>query len=128
MQLTSLLALGALVAGTCRISTGPIGGGRDGGAGGGGGPSTNQVFMQNILFNPSTLTVARGTTVTWVNKDPVDHTTTSNPGSGQPWHSGLLTSGGTFSVMFNTPGTYLYYCMVHATPTSGAMRGTIVVQ
>ena len=84
--------------------------------------------MQNILFNPATLTVPKGTTVTWVNKDPVSHTTTSNPGSSQTWNSGFLNSGGMYSVTLNTPGTYAYYCMIHATPTSGAMRGTIVVQ
>ena len=33
----------------------------------------------------------------------------------------------TFSHSFNTPGTYLYFCSVHGSPTTG-MRGTIVVQ
>jgi plastocyanin len=33
----------------------------------------------------------------------------------------------TFSQTFSTPGTYLYFCVVHGTPSSG-MRGTIVVQ
>ncbi len=85
-----------------------------------------QVVMQNTAFNPSTLTVAAGTTVTWVNMDPFTHTTTSNPGSSQTWNI-TVTSGGTAQVTFSTPGTFQYYCTIHGTPTSG-MRGTIVVQ
>ena len=35
--------------------------------------SGNTVTIQNMAFNPSTLNVQVGTTVTWINKDTVTH-------------------------------------------------------
>lgn len=41
------------------------------------------ITMENISYNPSSITVAPGTTIKWVNKDGVHHTVTSgNPPSG----------------------------------------------
>ncbi len=97
-----------------------------GGGGGGGTPSANQVNMQNIAFNPTTLTVTKGTAVTWVNKDGIVHTTTSDAGSSQMWDSGDMAGGATHSVTFNTPGTYPYHCTYHS--VSYGMKGTIIVQ
>ncbi len=89
-------------------------------------PNPNQVIMQNTSYNPQTLTIAKGDTVTWVNKDSFDHTVTS----GTPGHpSGLFDSGnigpnGTFSYVFNSTGTFPYYCKIHL----DKMTGTIIVQ
>jgi plastocyanin len=50
---------------------------------------------------------------------------TGNPsftGSGNP-----VNSPQSYSQTFTTPGTYVFYCVVHGTPSSG-MRGTITVQ
>ena len=38
-----------------------------------------------------------------------------------------ITAPHSFSQTFNSPGTYVYFCVVHGSPTAG-MRGTIVVQ
>ena len=86
----------------------------------------NQVIMQNTSYNPKTLTIAKGDTVTWVNKDSFDHTVTSGT-PGNP--SGLFDSGnigpnGTFSYVFTSTGTFLYYCKIHL----DKMTGTIIVQ
>lgn len=118
------VALGVVVAGACSDSYG-TGNGNDGG----GGPSANQVFMQSTAFNPSTRTVATGTTVTWSNKDGFAHTVTSSsvPSGAQSFSSGNLGGGATFQVTFSTAGTYQYFCSIHGTATSG-MRGTVVVQ
>ena len=32
-------------------------------------PGANEVFIQGMAFNPSTITVTAGTAVTWTNKD-----------------------------------------------------------
>ncbi len=75
-------------------------------------------------FHPQTLTVTKGTTVTWVNMDFVPHTVTA--GSEQAptnlFDSHELGHMQSFSYTFNTAGTYSYYCDVHPD-----MVGTIVV-
>ena len=77
-------------------------------------------------FTPDNVTIAVGTTVTWTWVGGFhDVTSTGNPGfpgSGSP-----VSAPHTFSQTFNTPGTYLYFCSVHGSPSAG-MRGTIVVQ
>ena len=78
----------------------------------------SDVTIQNFSFNPSSLTVKAGTTVTWTNKDSATHTVT---GSG--WESGELPTGTTYSHKFDTAGTYAYHCSIHP-----SMTGTIIVQ
>jgi plastocyanin len=43
-------------------------------------PKTHTVTMENMRFQPESLTVTRGDTVVWVNKDLVPHTATSKAG------------------------------------------------
>jgi plastocyanin len=122
--LLGLVLLGSLVA--CSSSTGYGGGGGSGNSNGGM-PGANQVFLQNIAFTPATRTVAVGTTVEWVNQDGITHTVTKDSGPGAAFDSGNLGSGGTFSVRFDSAGTYQYHCRIHGAPGSG-MHGTVVVQ
>lgn len=72
--------------------------------------STNAVEIKNSAFNPSTLTVPVGTTVTWTNDDSFDHTVTSNSGA---FNSGDISGGSKFSHNFNQPGNYPYHCSIH---------------
>ncbi len=87
---------------------------------------SNQVIMQNTSYVPQTLTVSKGTKVTWTNKDPYDHTVTS----GTPGHpsglfdSGIISPNGKFSYTFDSTGTYAYYCKIHL----DKMTGTIIVK
>ena len=92
------------------------------GSNGSGSPGTNQVYMQGSKFNPSTITVSKGTTITWTNKDNVTHTVTSNTGL---FDSGDMTNGKIFSYTFKDAGTFAYYCKYHQ---SMGMTGTVVVQ
>lgn len=87
--------------------------------GGSGGPGTNEVWIEGMAFNPSTITVAAGTTITWTNKDLVPHTATSTTGV---FNSPSLSNGGSYSFMFTTIGIYPYYCAVHP-----SMTATVVV-
>ncbi len=101
----------------------------------GGGTAT--VDMQNIVFAPTTLTVAVGTTVTWVNKDVVGHTVTPTD-SGQWGTAGSgddpadwMMEGDRWSHTFSKPGTYQYYCLPHASQRAdgswAGMVATVIV-
>jgi plastocyanin len=79
---------------------------------------TASVTIQNFAYNPTQLTVDRGTRVTWTNQDSVAHTVT---GSG--FDSGSLGQGQTFSYTFDTPGDYSYSCSFHPT-----MHGQVTVK
>jgi len=81
-----------------------------------GGPT---VDMRDNSFSPASLTVAAGTTVTWVNRGTAMHTVTTNDAL---FHSGLLAPGKRFSYTFTLSGTYPYLCAIHP-----AMTGMIVV-
>jgi len=77
-------------------------------------------YPNGPFFSPANLTVKVGKTVTWVNKDTVTHTVTSDGSS--LFDSGFMPTGATFQFTFTTAGTYAYYCTVHP-----FMKGTIVV-
>ncbi len=81
---------------------------------------SNQVNIAGFAFSPQTLTVAKGTTVTWTNNDSTTHTVTSDSGV---WDSGNLAVGKTFSYTFNQTGTFPYHCQIHTN-----MTAKIVVQ
>ncbi len=72
----------------------------------------------SFAFNPNQISINVGDTVRWTNNDPVDHTTTS---AGN-WNSGSLTFGASFSEVFNSPGTFNYFCSIHP-----SMTATVVV-
>jgi plastocyanin len=95
-------------------------GGNTGNTGGDGGPGINEVWIQGMAFNPSTITVAAGTTITWTNKDAVTHNVISNTTG--LFESPSLGANGTFSKTFNTMGTFGYKCTFHPT-----MTGTVIV-
>ena len=82
---------------------------------GGTGPGVNEVFIQGLAFNPRTITVAANTTITWTNKDAIEHSVTSNTSL---FDSGLIGSNGTFTYTFTTAGTYSYHCKVHPSMTA----------
>ena len=66
--------------------------------------------MQHFAYQMANIQVRVGTTVTWTNQDNVPHSITFRKGMKD---SGLLYQGQSFSYMFNTAGTYQYYCSVH---------------
>lgn len=80
----------------------------------------NQVLISGFAFQPATLTVKVGTTVTWVNKDTAGHDVVSV--SGSELKSPLIAQNASFTHTFNTAGTFAYKCGVHPT-----MLGTIIV-
>jgi plastocyanin len=80
------------------------------------------VTIDNYAFSPVTLTVKRGTTVTWTNKDDDVHTVKSDAGP-VAFKSSALDTDDSFTVTFDKAGTYQYICSIHP-----HMHGKIVVQ
>lgn len=87
--------------------------------------ATVEVAAADFEFQPQSVTINAGDTITWTNTGAAPHTATASDGS---WDSGNLDPGQTFSRTFDTPGTYNYYCRYHGTPEGTGMAGTIVVQ
>ncbi len=82
-------------------------------------PVIRSVYMINFQYQPQTITITQGSTISWFNEGPYTHTTTSDIGV---WNSGTLNPGQSYQFIFNTPGTYPYHCAIHPT-----MTGTITV-
>jgi plastocyanin/uncharacterized membrane protein YozB (DUF420 family) len=87
-------------------------------------PEEVSVDMLDFSFVPLELTVAPGTTVTWINQGEFEHSATADDAT---WDTGLYGSGGQASITFDTPGTFSYYCVLHGTPGGNGMSGTVVV-
>ena len=79
-----------------------------------------QILIQNFRFDPPTLEIPVGATVTWVNKDEEIHMVTS---SQDLFRSPGLEGDQQFAHRFEKPGTYEYGCALHP-----QMKGTIVVR
>jgi plastocyanin len=77
------------------------------------------VSIVDFAFQPGGVEVLAGGTVSWSNNGETEHTVTANGGS---FDSGTLAPGGGFSTDFSTPGTFSYFCTLHA-----QMRGTVTV-
>lgn len=80
---------------------------------------TAQATIKGYAFNPGTLTVKKGTKVTWTNQDVAKHTVSFDS---MAVESPFLGSGETFSYTFDKAGTYPYHCAPHP-----YMKGTVVV-
>ncbi|HXE59518.1 MAG TPA: plastocyanin/azurin family copper-binding protein [Gemmatimonadaceae bacterium] len=80
----------------------------------------NDIGIDNFQFSPPTLTVARGTTVTWINNDDVPHLIVNVERRFK--QSPVLDTGQRFAATLDRAGTYKYFCSLHP-----MMQGTIVV-
>ncbi|MGY6241900.1 cupredoxin domain-containing protein [Burkholderia ambifaria] len=81
--------------------------------------TTHRITIEGMRFNPPSVTVARGDTIVWVNKDLVAHTATA---------AGLFDSheirpDASWTYVANTPGRYAYICTFHPT-----MKATLTVK
>lgn len=90
-----------------------------------------------LKFSPQQVRIKAGGTVTWENPSTVVHTATADPDKvadadhvslpdgAQPWDSGFVQPGDSFSHTFTEPGTYEYVCIPHE---GVGMAGTIIVE
>jgi plastocyanin len=84
------------------------------------GASRIAVDIKDFTYSPAALTVAVGTTVTWVNHDEESHTVTSATSA---FTSAGLSHDETFTRTFERAGTYVYFCALHP-----HMRATVLVK
>lgn len=68
------------------------------------------IDIQGLKYEQEEVVIEVGTTVTWTNRDPVQHSVT---GDDETLDSGLIHPGQSFAMTFDTPGTYAYHCTPH---------------
>jgi len=120
MTYIALMVIASVVAAVVGCNNNPsnsYGGGSSGGA-----APPNTVVMSGFSFSPSSLTIKKGTTITWKNNDGAIHTSTSDTGV---WDTGDMSNGSSKTTTFNTAGTFSYHCTYHQ---AMGMTGTITVQ
>jgi plastocyanin len=77
------------------------------------------VGIDNFAFTPETLNVKTGATVTFVNHDDIPHLVVAVDGK---YRSKALDTNDKYSVTFDKPGEYAYFCGLHP-----HMKGKIIV-
>jgi len=77
--------------------------------------TTTSADIIQFGFEPATLQVAPGTTVTWTNHDSIIHSVTSGTpdAADGAFDSGFFDQNGTYSFTFTDAGEYAYFCMRH---------------
>src|SRR5207302_8724995 len=72
----------------------------------------NTVILKDVKFQPSTISIRAGETVTWKWEDG----STAHNVHGDGFQNDLITKG-TYQHLFTAPGTYKYKCDVHPAMT-----------
>ncbi|MCM2280261.1 MAG: cupredoxin family copper-binding protein [Bdellovibrionaceae bacterium] len=81
--------------------------------------ATHTITIEGMKFDPATLTVKRGDTIVWVNKDFFPHTATSE---NKAFDSGEIKAGASWKRVVDTKGSFTYVCTLHPT-----MKGSLTV-
>lgn len=119
MKSLSFLVTAAVVLAACSSSTTT-----DDGTSGG--TSTNTVTLTAARFEPATITIRVGETVTWkwgAGTHDVESGTTCAPDG--RFSSGEPVAGANFEHKFDSAGTFDYFCSVHC---ADGMVGKVIVQ
>ncbi|WP_148685315.1 PQQ-dependent sugar dehydrogenase [Candidatus Nitrosocosmicus hydrocola] len=78
-------------------------------------------------YSPDPIRIDSGQTITWYNGDTVSHTVTSgqdnDPDEGALFDSNAIIANQKYSLTFESPGNYEYYCIYHP-----SMIGEVVVE
>jgi len=82
--------------------------------------ATKTVNIYGTGFSPKSVTITEGDTVTWVNRDNVNHQVYGDKGK---FVSAIIKPKGAFSFTFRAAGTYGYSDELHP-----KLRGTVVVK
>ena len=87
------------------------------------------VSIGDNFYNPSTVSIGVGESVTWTNDGSAPHTVTANDGSFDSSPNcpssfdACMQPGETYTHTFDAAGTFGYFCKVHGQ----SMSGTVVV-
>jgi plastocyanin len=117
-----------LIAPACSGGGGSTAPATNNGTGTGTGSGASQVPANTVIaraasnFDPSSLTVAVGTTVSFV-FEATGHNVTFNAVNGRPADIGGSTMNTTITRTFGTAGSFGYQCTIHP-----GMTGTVIVQ
>ncbi len=103
MRMTSLLVAGALFASASIANA-----------------ADHVVTISGFKFQPATLAIAAGDSVTFVNQDGAPHTASD---AGGTFDTGRLTKGQQSGLRFPGAGTFSYFCKIHPN-----MKAQIVVK
>ena len=82
-------------------------------------PTIHRVIIEGTAYQPAALTIRRGDTVEWINKDPFPHTATSTTGA---FDSHEIAADKSWTFTAAKSGTFPYVCAFHPT-----MKGVIRV-
>lgn len=80
-----------------------------------------EIEIRGFKFGKAAIEIPVGTTVRWINLDPVVHTSTGD-GDRPVWSSPGMGPGDVFEVTFDSPGRFKFHCIPHP-----FMVGEIVV-
>ena len=81
--------------------------------------TTHTIVIEAVTYRPESVTVKRGDTVLWINKDPFPHTVTAKG----VFDSHVILPGRSWKYTPRKTGDHAYTCTLHPT-----MRGTLKVQ
>jgi plastocyanin len=73
-------------------------------------PKTYTVTIEGMRFQPEVLSVSRGDTIVWVNRDLVPHTATSKAGR---FDSKTIGADESWKHTASTKGDFTYICTFH---------------
>ncbi|MES3039214.1 MAG: cupredoxin family copper-binding protein [Bdellovibrionota bacterium] len=68
------------------------------------------ITIENVAFTPAELTIQKGDTVEWVNKDIIPHTVTTEK---KGFDSGNMGTGATWKYEAKKSGSFDYRCNFH---------------
>ena len=83
-------------------------------------PTTHTVVISEMKFAPEALTIKRGDTIVWVNKDFFPHTATAQDRS---FDSRDIGTNKTWKYVANKNSTFPYICTLHPT-----MKAALIVK
>jgi len=83
-------------------------------------PTTYHVTIENMQFQPDVVSVARGDSIVWINKDLFPHTVTSKSGA---FDSHEIKAGESWTYRAAKSGEISYVCSLHPT-----MKATLRVR
>ncbi|MGZ3919833.1 MAG: cupredoxin domain-containing protein [Bacteroidia bacterium] len=70
----------------------------------------NEIWLLYKRYNPTVVSIKRGTTLTFINKDNANHSVTESTGK---FASGKIKSSDKFEHTFNDSTSYTIYCNYH---------------
>ena len=82
---------------------------------------TSNISISDFAFSPDSITIKKGTKVTWTNQDTTAHTVQETDGLPGP-KSATLNKGVSYSYTYKNTGTFHYDCSIHP-----YMTGTVIV-